>query len=1226
MKKFISLLLSLCIIITLFTSISVNAEITTIASGNCGDNGDNVTWSLVESGYLRISGNGNMKDYKSYEDRPWDKYLIDGTVKSVEVSNGVTSICDYAFQNGKELERVNISDVERIGINPFAGCIKLEYIDFDPWGKNYCTDDGVLFNKAKTTLIAYPAGNKEDIYAIPSTVTTIATKAFDSCKFTSLVIPASVIKIEDDAFYATNDITDIYYKGTENEWNKIDVNYGRNQGISKSYNNKLTIHFDEQNNNDEYSQQGYLENNIKWSLDENGTLKFDGTGQLCAGGSIRDEYPWGNVNNIKKVIIGEGITSIEYYSFNNYENLESIIFPSTLRKIYNDSFYNLKKINRLVIPEGVTHIYGDCFENCTSLSDITIPSTIKLIGHGFLAESAFMKDKNNWEDGVLYCNDVVLSTFYNRYCNGKDFYDEEDEFGEIYRIKDGVRVVTADAFQNTDIKTVYIPQSVKIISGYVLLYVKNAIFEGDIPETFSYGSWYPFWGVHTITYYPKNNETWTESSMADFENECSGYNGCSFIPYSDINEVDTNILTGKCGENATWTLNRKENKLLINGSGDMYASVNDYMSWNNYIDNQRILTVIIEDGVTSISDYAFCGTKIKTYIPSSMKKIGHCGISGKYFFDVNEDEYIVIYYNGTEDEFKNIEFGEDNEYSSIYYNTDKPLKGKFVGEYLYDYEIPGDISWELDADGTLTVTGNGDIPFFKLAGLYTEDDTEYINDHSLEVKKLDIKEGITGIRGFTWYENLTEVNLPKTLKNIADYTFTYTAINTINIPESVINIGEEIVNETPFFKNSDNWENGCLYKDGWLLANDGSFNKNEAVVKDGTVGIAGGVFSNKEIEKIVIPNSLKYLGHGAFDGCYTDTVIIPKSVTSIGSNVFFFSHVNKLYVPSSITSIDKSAFAYSNFSDIYYEGTEQEWNSIYNNYGYHYDERPTIEAAIHYSSYINVATTLSDGGSVVGAGNYANGEMVFLKAIPNSGYSFDGWYADGNLISNNQEYNFTAEKNIILEAKFNKISSSRGGGGGTLSYTIKLNTNGGNELKNISVKKGQTIGTIESPKKTGFVFDGWYSDKECTKAYDKDTKVTDSTTLYAGWKVDPVRQIVLTIGKKEATVWNEGKSNDVAPVIRNDRTMLPARFVAENLGATVEWVGEEQKVVITRDDIVIVLYIDSDKAYVNNEEVTLDSPAFIENDRTYTPLRFIAEKLGADVDWDGDTQEVTITK
>ena len=90
--------------------------------------------------------------------------------------------------------------------------------------------------------------------------------------------------------------------------------------------------------------------------------------------------------------------------------------------------------------------------------------------------------------------------------------------------------------------------------------------------------------------------------------------------------------------------------------------------------------------------------------------------------------------------------------------------------------------------------------------------------------------------------------------------------------------------------------------------------------------------------------------------------------------------------------------------------------------------------------------------------------------------------------------------------------------------------------------------------------------------------------------------------------------------------MLPARFVTENLGATVEWIGEEQKILITKDDMKIEIYIGSDKAYVNGEEVTLDSPAFIENDRTYTPVRFIAETLGVTVDWDEATQQVIITK
>lgn len=120
--------------------------------------------------------------------------------------------------------------------------------------------------------------------------------------------------------------------------------------------------------------------------------------------------------------------------------------------------------------------------------------------------------------------------------------------------------------------------------------------------------------------------------------------------------------------------------------------------------------------------------------------------------------------------------------------------------------------------------------------------------------------------------------------------------------------------------------------------------------------------------------------------------------------------------------------------------------------------------------------------------------------------------------------------------------------------------------------------------------------------------------------------IILTIGKKEANVFGETKSNDVAPIIRNDRTMLPARFVAENLGAKVEWDGDLRTVTITKDDIKIIITIDSQTALVNGKAIVLDSPAFIEDDRTYTPLRFIAEKLGADVEWNGDKQEVIITK
>lgn len=120
--------------------------------------------------------------------------------------------------------------------------------------------------------------------------------------------------------------------------------------------------------------------------------------------------------------------------------------------------------------------------------------------------------------------------------------------------------------------------------------------------------------------------------------------------------------------------------------------------------------------------------------------------------------------------------------------------------------------------------------------------------------------------------------------------------------------------------------------------------------------------------------------------------------------------------------------------------------------------------------------------------------------------------------------------------------------------------------------------------------------------------------------------IVLTIDSVEIKVNKNTLINDVAPIIVNDRTMLPIRVIAEELGAKVDWDEAQQKVTVTKDDKKITVYIDSDTAYVNDEVVKLDSPAFIQNSRTYLPLRFISENLGAEVDWDGDLQQVTIKK
>lgn len=122
-------------------------------------------------------------------------------------------------------------------------------------------------------------------------------------------------------------------------------------------------------------------------------------------------------------------------------------------------------------------------------------------------------------------------------------------------------------------------------------------------------------------------------------------------------------------------------------------------------------------------------------------------------------------------------------------------------------------------------------------------------------------------------------------------------------------------------------------------------------------------------------------------------------------------------------------------------------------------------------------------------------------------------------------------------------------------------------------------------------------------------------------------EIILTIGHVEASVWGEVKVNDVAPVLRNDRTMIPIRFVAEALSAKVEWDGDARVVTITSaEGLVITIEVDKDYAMVGGQKLPLDSASFIQNDRTYLPVRFVSEALGATVTWDEATQQVTITK
>ncbi len=97
------------------------------------------------------------------------------------------------------------------------------------------------------------------------------------------------------------------------------------------------------------------------------------------------------------------------------------------------------------------------------------------------------------------------------------------------------------------------------------------------------------------------------------------------------------------------------------------------------------------------------------------------------------------------------------------------------------------------------------------------------------------------------------------------------------------------------------------------------------------------------------------------------------------------------------------------------------------------------------------------------------------------------------------------------------------------------------------------------------------------------------------------------------------------PIIEDDRTFIPIRFLFERAGALVDWIDEEKAAVISYSDNTVKITVGADTAQVNGENVPLDAPARIINDKTLVPLRFISESIGFDVEWDGDNMTAKIS-
>lgn len=361
---------------------------------------------------------------------------------------------------------------------------------------------------------------------------------------------------------------------------------------------------------------------------------------------------------------------------------------------------------------------------------------------------------------------------------------------------------------------------------------------------------------------------------------------------------------GTCGD-LTWKLDG--GVLTISGKGDMPAMEEYDAPWEDYRD--RIQKVVIEKGVTSIGDYAFsnCVRLYEVEMADTVKTVGRYAFAwcwqlgqmelstgvetiGEYAFAFNSMTMLTIHkslatlgnyvFEGSELRYI-LYTGSEKEWEAVISGTEQWFGDTTV---VFDY-VPGTpvelesgqsdgISWSLDNEGLLTVSGEG-----AMSG------SAPWSRYRTYITSVVVEPGVTALsaNAFINMSNLTQVSLPNTVTAIEYGTFMRcTSLTQVDIPESVVSIGES-------------------------------------------------AFEYTGLTSVEIPGSVSEIAYGAFKNCESLVdVEIAEGLVSIGESAFSGCvSMTEITLPASLQQIENAAFSYClTLGDVYYGGTAVQWGEI----------------------------------------------------------------------------------------------------------------------------------------------------------------------------------------------------------------------------------------------------------------------------------------------------------
>ena len=388
--------------------------------------------------------------------------------------------------------------------------------------------------------------------------------------------------------------------------------------------------------------------------------------------------------------------------------------------------------------------------------------------------------------------------------------------------------------------------------------------------------------------------------------------------YAEDQNVETVVTSGECGNTVTWNFDDNSGTLTISGQGEMnhFKSAKN-VPWNAF--REKISSLVIEDGVTSVCNYACssCKNLIEISFPDSLTTIDASAFSGcsslKYIefptslASVGKDAFYQC--SGISD----LNIADISEWAKI----------SFENEYANPAYYASDITFNGDIVASVTVPDG-------VTGL------KYNFENFTELVKVTLPESVNVIGDYSFYncKNLIDINLTSNVESIGRAAFYKCfSLTGMKFPSSISTIGKQA------FYNCYGLEE-IKFSDGLSEIGDSAFEKcskiKSIVLPESLVSIGKSAFASCEIlEKISMGNGVTIIGSGAFSSCkmlkkvdnLSDNLIsisdklfngcsslekidIPSGVLAVGANAFTKCiKIKEVVIPNSVISIGAQAFS-----------------------------------------------------------------------------------------------------------------------------------------------------------------------------------------------------------------------------------------------------------------------------------------------------------------------------